>query len=103
MKFFATLSIFIAVMVVYTFGEMLAFSSQQAYAASFAPDHMRGRYSGFLGLAWCVGSSSGAAVGLEVYEHSPNALWLLCAIFGIVAALCLVSNKKEVELAPNLL
>ena len=99
----ATLSIFIAVMVVYTFGEMLAFSRQQAYAASFAPDHMRGRYSGFLSLAWCVGSSSGAAVGLEVYEHSPNALWLLCAIFGIVAALCLVSNKKEVEPAPNLL
>jgi predicted MFS family arabinose efflux permease len=91
----ASLTIFIAVMVIFTIGEMLAFSRQQAYSASLSHDDMRGRYSGFLGLAWCIGSSSGAAVGMWVYEWNPQWLWLICAAFGILAAICLAFSKPK--------
>ena len=91
----ASLTIFIAVMAIFTIGEMLAFSRQQAYSASLSHDDMRGRYSGFLGLAWCIGSSSGAAVGMWVYEWNPQSLWLICAAFGVLAAICLAFSKPK--------
>jgi MFS family permease len=68
-------------------GEMLAFSRQQAYAASFAPDDMRGRYSGFIGLAWAVGGILGSAGSLSLYELGPANSWIVTAAFGLTAAL----------------
>lgn len=46
-----SLAAFVIMMVVFTLGEMSAFSRQQAYSASLAPEDMRGRYVGFLSLA----------------------------------------------------
>ncbi len=40
-----TLAAFVAMMVVFTLGEMFAFSRQQAYSASLAPESMRGATS----------------------------------------------------------
>jgi MFS family permease len=88
--FFAgsTVAIFTLVMVVFTIGEMFAFSRQAAYIATLSHDEMRGRYSGFLSLSWCIGSSTGAALGLQLYGWNPGALWVLCAVFGVMAAGC---------------
>jgi MFS family permease len=89
--FFGTsLGIFAAVMVVFTIGEMFAFSRQQAYVSLLAHEEMRGRYSGFLSLSWCIGSSSSAVLGLRLYGWHPQAVWLLCAGFGGVAAACVL-------------
>jgi MFS family permease len=82
----ATLGIFVATIVFFTLGEMLTFSRQQAYSASLAPEEMRGRYSGFLSLAWCVGSMTGATLGMRAYDWSPHFLWILCALSGFVGA-----------------
>ena len=86
--FFAgsSISIFTAVMAVFTLGEMFAFSRQSAYIASLSHEEMRGRYTGFLALSWCIGSSTGAALGLQLYGWNPHALWLLCAASGLMAA-----------------
>lgn len=89
-----SIAIFTAVMVVFTIGEMLAFSRQSAYIATLSHEEMRGRYAGFLTLSWCIGSSTGAALGLPLYGSNPNALWVLCAVFGIVAAACVASGKR---------
>lgn len=86
---------FILTMVAFTLGEMLAFSRQQAYSASLAPDDMRGRYSGFLSFAWCLGSMSGASLGLRAYEWNPHALWLLCALLGLVGAGLLWTGERR--------
>lgn len=99
----ASLTLFVAVMVVFTLGEMLAFSRQQAYSASLSHDDMRGRYSGFLSLSWCIGSSSGAALGMRVYEWNQQALWLTCAAFGAMAAACLAFSKTKTGVATPLL
>jgi MFS family permease len=94
--FFAgsSIAIFTAVMIVFTIGEMFAFSRQSAYIATLSHEEMRGRYSGFLSLSWCIGSSTGAVFGLRLYDHSPEALWMLCAVFGLVAAASVVSGKR---------
>jgi MFS family permease len=51
-----SLTAFVLMMIVFTLGEMAAFSRQQAYSASLAPEDMRGRYCGFLSFARCAGN-----------------------------------------------
>jgi MFS family permease len=94
--FFAGSSIatFTAVMIVFTIGEMFAFSRQSAYIAALSHEEMRGRYSGFLALSWCLGSSTGAALGLRLYGWNPGALWILCAVFGLAAAGCVSLGRR---------
>jgi MFS family permease len=94
--FFAgtSIGIFTAVMIVFTIGEMFAFSRQSAYIATLSHEEMRGRYAGFLSLSWCIGSFSGAAFGLRLYAWSPESLWLLCAVFGVAAAACVALGRR---------
>lgn len=80
------LGAFLICMVVFTCGEMMAFSRQQAYAASLAPDEMRGRYSGFLSWAWSAGNISASILSLKLYAVSAPAVWMTCAAFGLVGA-----------------
>lgn len=95
--FFAgsSIAVFTGVMIVFTIGEMFAFSRQSAYVATLSHEEMRGRYAGFLSLSWCIGSSTGAAFGLWLYGRSPDALWSLCAVFGLVAAACVAGGRKR--------
>ena len=85
---------FALVMIVFTLGEMFAFSRQSAYMAQLSQEDMRGRYSGFLSLSWCIGSSTGAVFGLQLYGASPTILWMLCSVFGIAAAACVITSGR---------
>jgi MFS family permease len=89
-----SLTAFVLMMVVFTFGEMAAFSRQQAYSASLSPDHMRGRYVGFMSLAWCAGNTASSALAMPLYDHHPTVLWVLNAVLGIVAALLILYTRK---------
>lgn len=89
-----SLTAFVLMMVVFTFGEMSAFSRQQAYSASLSPDDMRGRYVGFLSLAWCAGNTASSALGMPLYDHHPTVLWVMNAVLGIVAALLILYTRK---------
>ncbi len=80
-------------MVIFTVGEMMAFSRQQAYAASLSPEDMRGRYSGFLGFAWSLGNISSSLIGLKLYETRPDAVWILTACLGVCAAAVLLRGS----------
>jgi hypothetical protein len=73
-------------MVVFTVGEMFAFSRQQAYAASMAPDAMRGRYAGFLSLSWGLGGIISSIAALHLFENSPDLVWIISAVLGVMAA-----------------
>ena len=73
-------------MVIFTLGEMLAFSRQQAYAASLSHDDMRGRYSGFLSLAWSIGGILASIGGLQLYQLSQSAAWAVTAGLGVLGA-----------------
>lgn len=89
-----TITAFVLMMVIFTVGEMSAFSRQQAYAASMAPDDMRGRYVGFLSFAWCAGNTASSALGMPLYDRHPGILWTINAGLGIVAALLIFSSRK---------
>lgn len=89
-----SVAIFTAVMVVFTVGEMFAFSRQPAYVSELAHEEMRGRYGGFMTLSWCVGSSTSAALGLRLYGWHPPVLWLLCGVFGLFAAGCIALGSR---------
>lgn len=86
---------FILTMVVFTIGEMFAFSRQQAYAASLAPDEMRGRYAGFLSFAWAIGGIASSAGGLQLYDTGATTVWLLSAALGLAAAVVLLAVRER--------
>ena len=90
----ATLTAFVVMMVIFTIGEMAAFSRQQAYGASLSPDDMRGRYVGFLSFAWCAGNTASSALGMMLYDRNPTLLWTINASLGIVAAALILSTRK---------
>jgi MFS family permease len=89
-----SLAAFVVMMVIFTVGEMSAFSRQQAYAASLAPEDMRGRYVGFLGFAWCAGGTASSALGMSLYDNHAAALWMLNAALGILAALLILYSRR---------
>ncbi len=94
--FFAssTLTAFVVMMTVFTVGEMCAFSRQQAYAASLSPEDMRGRYVGFLSLAWCAGNTASSALGMPLYDHHPGILWVVNAALGVLAVFLILSSRR---------
>lgn len=91
-----TLIAFVVMMIIFTLGEMAAFSRQQAYAASLSPEDMRGRYVGFLSLAWCAGNTASSALGMTLYDHHPAVLWVLDAVLGVAAAWLILSSRPSI-------
>lgn len=90
----STLASFTLTMAVFTLGEMCAFSRQQAYAASLAPDDMRGRYAGFLSFSWAAGGIVTSIVSMQIYEINPAVLWSITAILGLMAALLISKTGR---------
>jgi predicted MFS family arabinose efflux permease len=90
-----TLTAFVLMMVIFTIGEMCAFSRQQAYSASLAPEDMRGRYVGFLSFAWCAGNTASSALGMMLYDSHAGALWVINAVLGVLAALMIWKSGRE--------
>lgn len=87
---------FFAMISMFTMGEILAFSRQQAYAASLAPDDMRGRYAGFLGFAWGTGAICSGLVGMALFQVDPSLAWVTNTALGLAAAALLLvfSGRK---------
>jgi MFS family permease len=70
-----------------TFGEILSFNMNSAFVANLAPEHLRGRYMGALGLTWALGLVFGPYVGLQIFSWSSTGLWLTCGMMGVLAAI----------------
>ncbi len=92
--FGGSLALLLAVMVVFTLGEMISSPVANAYVAALAPDDMRGRYMGVLGVSWAGAAMLGPAAGIALFESSPVLLWLACLVLGVVAAV-LVGGIRE--------
>lgn len=72
--------------VAYAIGECLYSSIMLPTATALAPDALRGRYLGAMGLAWQAGFMFGPSLGSLVLGTAPLALPLLCAAGCVVAA-----------------
>ena len=100
-----SIAIYAAGMIVFTFGEMISMPIAMAYAASLAPEDMRGRYMGVYGLVWGCALTVGPAAGLAAFEFSPDLLWIGCGGLGLVSAvvsLDLFAGSETVETCPAL-
>ncbi|HJR82095.1 MAG TPA: MFS transporter [Anaerolineales bacterium] len=82
------IALFMAAILIITFGEMIFYPTGQVLAASFAPATMRGRYMAVYGLAWAVPATIGpAAAGVILDNYAPNLLWYLGGILCVIAAI----------------
>jgi MFS family permease len=87
----------VGTVLVWTFGEMVGAPVANAYVQSFAPPHLRGRYSGTWGLTNAIGLILAPVGGTALYQWSPGALWAACAVLGTVAAaLILLGPRRRV-------
>ena len=80
------LAILAVVMIVVTVGEMIALPVAHSYIAGLAPEEMRGRFMGVLGVAWNGATMLGPAIGMALFEFSPAAIWVGCLFCGLGAA-----------------
>jgi MFS family permease len=85
----------VAMIVVWTLGEIVESPVSAAFVADRAPEHARGRYQSafgsMYGLAWTIGPILGTAV----YQADPTALWIACGVLGIVAALLALAAGRR--------
>ncbi len=79
-----TLMGFFVAMAIYTLGEMISLPISAAYAAKLAPPQFRGRYFGYLGLAWGAASLA-ASAGVWAYSLLGASWWIWSGVFGLVA------------------
>jgi MFS family permease len=93
---------FFLCMVIFTVGEMCTFSRYSAYLASLSPEDMRGRYQGFLNLAWAISGMVASIGGLSLYDYSPSAVWIVTAVLGVCAALFMLASRATDRAAGRL-
>ncbi len=78
---------FALTVVAWTLGEIGQTTSLFALVADLAPEAMRGRYIGAVGLAWGVSGVLAPFAGANIYAASPGTLWLgALALSGVGAA-----------------
>jgi MFS family permease len=82
---------FALTVVVWTLGEIGASTALFALAATLAPEALRGRYMGAVGLAWGASAMLAPFLGARTYAASPGAVWLGCLGLSIVAAIGLIA------------
>ncbi len=84
---------FVLNIVLFTIGEMFAFSRQHAYISSLSPDDMRGRYAGVMSMAWSIGGIFSSTAGLALYDWNSNAVWIVSAVLGCTAAAIIMKRQ----------
>lgn len=82
-----SIPLLLAVVGVWTLGEMLGSPTGQAYLSAIAPADLRGRYAGGIGLAWSLAFTLGPVVGSATLAAAPAALWWGVVACGAVSAL----------------
>lgn len=81
-----SVSMLAVTVVVWTIGEMVYAPVVSAHVAGLAPPEYRGRYMGLLHLMWSFGLVIGPAAGSAIYARNPAALWIACAVVGMLGA-----------------
>src|SRR5260221_2905912 len=81
------------VMTLFTIGEMISAPTASAFVVRLAPEALRGRYMGALGLAWNTAGIAGPLVGFRLFALDPRLLWLACALLGVSAAACILRTR----------
>ena len=79
---------------IFTFGEMVSMPVAMAYVSQVAPPNMRGRFMGVYGLTWGAAFTFGPASGMAIFSFSPEILWSMCGLLGIVAGGIILGSHR---------
>ena len=84
----SNLGVGIAVVIVWTLGEMLESPQIMVWTSARAGPRSRGKYMAFMSAMWSTASLVAPWVGASVYaSHGPEVLWIGCFAAGSIAAL----------------
>jgi MFS family permease len=89
-----------ATVVIWTIGEMIYAPVAGAYVTNLAPERYRGRYMGLWHSMFSGGMLLGPILGTMLYQWDPNALWITCALVGILSALLAIVRVRPVSPVP---
>jgi MFS family permease len=84
--------------VVFVSGMIVSGPSMSAHPAK-APAAVKGRYIGASQAVFGLGMTVGPAVGVLLWNHIGNGIWLVCGLVGLAAAVCAAVGMPE-ELKP---
>ena len=84
-------------MTIFTIGEMISAPMTSAQVALCAPERMRGRYLGALGLSWNGAAIVGPQLGFRLYAQDPLLVWLVCGLLGLAAAFTILRFGRTGE------
>jgi MFS family permease len=86
LTFASTVLALIAMVFIWTIGEIVASPVMSAFVADRSAEHTRGRYQAVLGAMFALGGIIGPVLGTAVYAADPDVLWIGCGVAGFVAA-----------------
>lgn len=93
----------VAMVFVWTLGEIVSSPVISAFVADRSPDHTRGRFQAALGMVFAFGSILGPGLGTAVFEANADALWIGCGAAGLLsAALALRAGRHPAPLISDL-
>jgi MFS family permease len=84
--FAGTIPLLVAMVFVWTLGEIVSSPPASAFVADRSLEHTRGRYQAALGAMFSLGAIVGPLAGTLVYEASPDGLWIGCLVAGVASA-----------------
>jgi len=93
-------------MVIITIGEMIIAPIAQALVASFAPEHMRGRYMAIHSFAWIIPIAIGPlGTGFIMDHYDPRLVWFIAGGIGVLDVLAFlvlhIKAGKKFEFKQN--
>jgi MFS family permease len=95
MAFTNTIPPIVALIVIWTFGEMIFFPSSGEYVAKIAPEKQRGEYMGYFQMAFSLAFMVGPWLGATVLDlYGPFNLWMGCLAFGLTSMVMMIRLKK---------
>jgi MFS family permease len=71
---------------IWTLGEMINFPMAAAFVTSRSGATARGTFMGIYTMAFSLANATGPAVGAWLYEVSPDLLWMVCLVAGVVTS-----------------
>ena len=99
--FVSTTLLFVAAMIVLTFGEMILMPVSQSLVARFAPEDMRGRYMAIYGVSWSLPFAFGPLLaGLVMDNGDPRMLYWISGLLGLLAAAAYVGLHTKMRDEP---
>ena len=86
--FVGSYTLYLLAMVIITIGEMIYAPKEQTIVASFAPEHMRGRYMAIRNFSWIIPISIGPlGAGLIMDNLDPRLVWYTAGFIGMLAVI----------------